>query len=729
MGVEWDQAFPGLHNCNGHASSGNGWYVENSNLRIISKPVVYPEVDWSVIRSGSTGGASSSSSRKASGAEKRAKRVCSSSGASDESKTLLLECRPSSSLSDFVVDMASLAYSDFCSWNSHDEITSGIRQALCFLGSIHGSVCFRGQRFDLSSNTQLFKVVSMLELLSDTAHLCGRGRSSFFHSFLLDKDTSVLMCQDVFAERRAMTEHPMLSRNEGSSSSGYSSKDTWTTTDMLSLLDAVATAAKTPPPSEGSSSDVSFAPIKDLLQLEKIRRSGAFVISKKLRENFPTIGSRTPEECLNRFKLVWNLNKVFVDLLGSKDSEGSLSVEAIMNLLHATGTVSSLKESLFSETKAQIVNDAITKFAVGKTQVNQPEIHIRRIDAAEGRAPSVFEQVFTALPFATWKAGRFHFKRERLFTVQLTGEHAIDAGGPFREVMTHMAQELNSSRVDLFVPTPNSLHMAGATKGQFYPNPARVDERSLDLFRFAGLLMAFGVVNNCPFPLSFSPIFFKKLAREDVSVEDYCRHVDNLEWMQSLGSAVAADCKFVIPSCNPEFSIELVDGGKSIAVTAENFAEFQQLVFEKRLKEVDVQMAAISEGMSLALPLTEFSLLSWKEFEEKICGNPDITVEQLKTVCNVSLSQAHADMFWETMSRFTPRDRESFLRFASGYRRIPANAEQWGTRVTVTSRGSFDGFPTAGTCSSYFSTPEYSSVERMMEQYRTAFECAEIDAD
>lgn len=41
---------------------------------------------------------------------------------------------------------------------------------------------------------------------------------------------------------------------------------------------------------------------------------------------------------------------------------------------------------------SQIVNDAITKFAVGKTQVNQPEIHIRRIDAAEGRA-----REFTAL--------------------------------------------------------------------------------------------------------------------------------------------------------------------------------------------------------------------------------------------------------------------------------------------------------------------------------------------
>ena len=177
------------------------------------------------------------------------------------------------------------------------------------------------------------------------------------------------------------------------------------------------------------------------------------------------------------------------------------------------------------------------------------------------------------------------------------GEHAIDAGGPFREVMTHMAQELNSSRVDLFVPTPNSLHMAGATKGQvkspfflnrgvdcahvggrmafpafllaycccfvssdchfclqFYPNPARVDERSLDLFRFAGLLMAFGVVNNCPFPLSFSPIFFKKLAREDVSVEDYCRHVDNLEWMQSLGSAVGT---LWHPSVQPFRSIPL----------------------------------------------------------------------------------------------------------------------------------------------------------------------------
>lgn len=205
--------------------------------------------------------------------------------------------------------------------------------------------------------------------------------------------------------------------------------------------------------------------------------------------------------------------------------------------------------------------------------------------------------------------------------------------------------------------------------------------------------------------------------------------IDSLSWMSSFENAIDAEATFSITSSNPEHRLELLPDGQEIPVSAENWEEFQKLAVRERMAEFDVQIGAIRQGLGLVIPLNEYSLLTCRDMESKICGNPDLTVEQLRVICNVSLSGEDENMFWKCMEQFDATERSNFLRFSSGYRRAPTDTSTWRGLVSVNQGGNRDGLPTAGTCSNYFTTPRYSSLERMMEQYRTAFACAEIDAD
>lgn len=192
-----------------------------------------------------------------------------------------------------------------------------------------------------------------------------------------------------------------------------------------------------------------------------------------------------------------------------------------------------------------------------------------------------------------------------------------------------------------------------------------------------------------------------------------------------------AEATFSIPSLDGVHKIDLIgEASASTLVTTDNWEQFRLLAVEARLKELDPQLAAVRQGVSIVLPINEFCLLSAEEMETQICGSTNITVEQLKAVVTTHLEDHHRDMFWQVMSLFASEERSQFLRFACGYRRLPQDVSTFPARVTVGRRaGSDSSFPTAGTCSGNFNTPLYSSVERMAEMFRVALSCTDIDAD
>ena len=49
----------------------------------------------------------------------------------------------------------------------------------------------------------------------------------------------------------------------------------------------------------------------------------------------------------------------------------------------------------------------------------------------------------------------------QIFRVEFKGEGSIDAGGPYRETLTNICNELQSAALPLLIPTPNNKNNHG----------------------------------------------------------------------------------------------------------------------------------------------------------------------------------------------------------------------------------------------------------------------------
>jgi E3 ubiquitin-protein ligase HERC1 len=85
--------------------------------------------------------------------------------------------------------------------------------------------------------------------------------------------------------------------------------------------------------------------------------------------------------------------------------------------------------------------------------------------------------------------------------------------------------------------------------------------------------------------------------------------------------------------------LPIVSGGRSIALTFANRAEYVERAIEFRLKEMDLQAAAIREGMAGIVPVPLLTLVTAQHLEQLVCGLPQISIPLLKKVVRFVLSQ------------------------------------------------------------------------------------------
>ena len=49
-----------------------------------------------------------------------------------------------------------------------------------------------------------------------------------------------------------------------------------------------------------------------------------------------------------------------------------------------------------------------------------------------------------------------------------------------------------------------------------------------------------------------------------------------------------------------------------------------------------LQILSIREGLASVIPESALNLLTWRELERAVCGDPDISVSVLKSACKLS---------------------------------------------------------------------------------------------
>jgi hypothetical protein len=103
---------------------------------------------------------------------------------------------------------------------------------------------------------------------------------------------------------------------------------------------------------------------------------------------------------------------------------------------------------------------------------------------------SVFGQAFRVMhPMAPQSFRR----NDRLYVTKFMGEHAQDAGGPYRESFDTYCQELQSNVLSLFVRSPNGLSAVGLNREKWIFNPAAASKTELEMFTFLGKLMGVAI--------------------------------------------------------------------------------------------------------------------------------------------------------------------------------------------------------------------------------------------
>ncbi|NXE45310.1 HECD3 ligase, partial [Casuarius casuarius] len=383
-----------------------------------------------------------------------------------------------------------------------------------------------------------------------------------------------------------------------------------------------------------------------------------------------------------------------------------------------------------------------------------PKLCINRYLAREHRAnpaldPRCKNAIFTQqdvgagrCPMGLLLPRRWPLSYSQWWECEFITEGIVDNGGGFRDSLSDMSEELCPSSGAAAVPLPffvrtfNQGNSADDTRDMYVPNPSCKD---FPKYEWIGQLMGATLRGKEFLVLSLPGLVWKQLAGEEVSWSKDFAAVDSelvrlLEVLQTVDRE-AFDFMFgreltYTTVLSDERVVELIPNGSRTVVSYEDREEFIRLVQKARLEESKEQIAAIRAGLLRVVPQAMLDLLTWQQLEKRVCGEPEITVADLKkfiTFEDFPPNDSRVQMFLEALDNFTREDLSHFLKFVTGRSRLPVEITVYPNR---TNSEAVDMMPEAATCSCTFYLPTYSSVKACEELLRYAvYNCMSIDTD
>ncbi len=333
---------------------------------------------------------------------------------------------------------------------------------------------------------------------------------------------------------------------------------------------------------------------------------------------------------------------------------------------------------------------------------------------------------------------------KRFWSVLFLGEGAEDVGGPFREHLSEMCNELMSDRLPLFVRTANNVHNAGTHREALVPAAGMQSELHLSMFNFVGRLMGGAMRSNEPLSLFFPPLIWKRLAHIPVDDTD----IDGVDKMclqcirefRSMAETGGPESKemfdetfeseMFVTALSDGTIVDLIPNGSSIKVTFDQSAVYADALAQARLMEAAQQVEAMREGLLSVIPELALALLTADELELRVCGKADYTVAELREGASfegLTSEDRRVGFLWTALEDATPLQRRLFLRFVSGRERMPVKLR---ILPMVTQGDPNSVLPRAATCFFAIEIPDYSTPEVMKEKlYYSIENCLDIDTD
>ncbi|CAH0476469.1 unnamed protein product [Peronospora belbahrii] len=261
--------------------------------------------------------------------------------------------------------------------------------------------------------------------------------------------------------------------------------------------------------------------------------------------------------------------------------------------------------------------------------------------------------------------------------INFLDEHGVDAGGLQREWFVMLNEALLNPHHGLFVCTDKS-------EQTYYLNPcpnADILPRQLLYLLAAGRLLGRALLERSMVCFHLAPPLLKLMLGYPLCFSDL-EDVDpvvynNLRWLLANDDAdmLGLDFTVSIKDGDRYHDVELVPGGKDIAVTDSNKIEYVERRWQYVLIEsVSPQLQIFLRGLYEIIPRNLLLLFDPVEFDFLLCGSEEIDVEDWK--CNTThsgVSRHHRvfKWFWGLVHEMPNEYRRRLLQFATGSLRVP----------------------------------------------------------
>ena len=276
---------------------------------------------------------------------------------------------------------------------------------------------------------------------------------------------------------------------------------------------------------------------------------------------------------------------------------------------------------------------------------------------------------------------------DKCYSINFLGEGSIDAGGPFRDSLTNIAEELESGVAPILIRTPNNRNEHGINRDCFIIDSRSKTPAHKTMLRYFGGFLAFAFLSKSPMPFNLAPWVWKQLVEEELTLNDlegidaYTAQVlrDLQQHAQTLSDEdfEAGVDQFFTTVLSSGEEVPLCEGGETIRVTKNNIDEFIAKVLETRRNEGALQISIIREGFQTVVPANIsfiFDLLNWSTMEARCTGEKHISIERLKSITTFPNNPADHEViprFWRVFEAWSDVERSAYLKFVWGRSRLP----------------------------------------------------------
>jgi len=334
------------------------------------------------------------------------------------------------------------------------------------------------------------------------------------------------------------------------------------------------------------------------------------------------------------------------------------------------------------------------------------------------------------------------------FNIKMLGDEVLGNSGSFRQLMSSIVCQLQSSTVNLLVPYKGQ----GPYTGRYFLKPGPVNYGEEKMLQFFGQMLGVSLRSGIPMALNMMPTFWRSLVSDPVVDWRECRDLDPVTFnyissLQSLTQITAQTFleendfpKFTFHSLTGEI-IELRPGGCHISLEFENKEEYVECIKTFQLREWNsrTRVRHILAGLSTTAP-TSFiqNTFTAEEAELRLCGEAEVNIKFLQehTIYQVGITQQdqHVQHFWSALQSFTQAERAKFIKFSCNQERIPMVGPSHSTHLPpypmkLAPPDIKDGDPDlqfirVETCMFLIKLPRYSTYQTMREKLLYAISCA-----